>query len=525
MATVTATKKAHRARIAIPKMAPSAEAPAKLTPAPASKPSIWTRVKTMAKKTVTVVSKIYARVKARITRAIDVAKPVVSKLWRLALKPLLLGTLSGVALFGLVVGAIVAPLTTVFMLLVAGLATLSLAHGVKSLEAHESVSRLARVTLRVLETIARIVVGLVYTAAALLVVGMCLASWAFTAFAAAFVVLAYLEVRGSASIAFLAWSLLTGNWALAIVWALLFAIRIPTRAVAETVPAYSEIRLKTDVHEDVIVRPAPSIESSRVRLAQERTRKGMPVRPSDAPNNPELWTRGNHLVAKGTEELWGTEHDIALVVHDDADEGRAVSVEAWDAAWDNDQVCGACKASKGALRIRSMNVPFATGGTQQGEVHERERDLLCATCFEAECEDVALALTGVSLTARSTEVRLSQKGIAHSPEHAASVFDPTMPQWLESMWWRDRNGEQYPREWTCLVNGREAALVVKDHKRQVFRASVLGRVVPNGTKKTIEEAKRVAENELSDEANAVERHVEAADAVVADGARRQSKKS
>ncbi len=542
----TATKRVQRTRPVAPKATTPAEVPATPAPAPASEPSIWTRVKTAAKKTAAVVAKPFKAaakivtrsakavasktkavvVKIRNASSVRAATGFVSMLWNRVFRMFLRAMFMGIAASVVLLGAIVAPFWTFLVVAGLGLALVGLALGVKALEEAEGTSRAARIVLAILEGIVRAGLVLSYIASAAMTLLMAVTSLPFAVFVVGACVALWYKSPMGVFAAFAAFCVLSGQWWALALWLIFFGLPVAKHEDAE-VPEYSEIRRKPEAHENVVRRTESDHERDIVERYNEARRQGWSheealrdrdIRPDAAPNHPELWTRGNHLVAKGTEELWGTEHDRPLVVHDDADEGRAVPVEPagpWHEVWDNDQACSACGTTKGAMRIRSMNVPFVTAGTGKGNAAEdaHERELLCSACFTAECEDVALALTGVSIDARSVEVRLNKAGIEHSPEHAASKFDPTSFHWLESGWWRDRNGNQHAREWSCLVNGRVVASIVQDHRRKVFRASALGKVVPNGVKTSVEAAKRAAEDELSDEANAVERHVEAADAV------------
>lgn len=541
-----------------PKAPTKTEASVTPAPAPAPKTSIWTRVgniantiakpfkaaarkvvsvtktvavktasavKTGAKKTKSVVAK--ATTKTKVAAQFVVAKLPVRRvaffgltLWYRALRPLLRGVIGSLGLGVLIFGAIAAPMTTAILLVVAAGFTFLLARLVKSAEEIEHHSRFARIVLAGIDGLVRLGLALAYVSAATVVVALSVVSPAFAVFMVLAIGLTYFQVHGSMPIAFVAWCVLTGNWSLAIVWALWFLLRLPARSGlpmygVDAVPEYSEIRRKPEVHEDVVSRPAHN-----VRLATERRRKGMSVRPSDAPNNPELWTRGEHLVAIGTEEMWGTEHDQPVNLADL--EGTAMPVVA--------PACGSCKTTNGAMRLRTQDYRFLSGSvtdvyyTDDGMPMHAADVMLCEACYAAECEDNALAYTGVSLEKRSVEIRLNKLGIEHSSEYAASLFDPTSHHWMVSAWWRDREGGQHAREWSDLVNGHVVATVVHDYRRKVFRASALGKVVPNGVKTSLEDARRAAIDELSDEGAAVERHVDAA-TVATEGTPRRAKKA
>lgn len=512
------------------KVAPKASTPAEV-PATTNKPSIWTRVKTVATKTATAVRnsvvivgktiakpfKAAAKKIAPLTKKIsNTAKriamkvaPRIYKFWTLSLRPMLHAMMVAFAITGFAVAITIAPVFMTVVILGCAALAFAAAYGLKRLELREVAgSRAAHIALNIIEGVAQFMRAVAYVVTGAAIVAMCTVSVPFAIFVVLDLVLSYFEVRGATTIAFLASCIASGHWAVAIVWLMWRGMRGGV-ITERSVPEYSEIR-------------RTPVEASDVLRAKKD------ITPAMAPNNPELWTRGNHLRATGTEELWGTEWDVPsqFVVHENADEGRAVPVQGWDAAVTNEKHCVACGTDKGAMRIRSMNVPFVTVGANQGTPREDQpREWLCSTCFGLECEDVALALTGVSLDKMSTEVRLNKTGIEHSPEHAASVFEAENFVWLVSGWWRDKAGTQHAREHSCLVNGKVVATVVKDHRRNVFRATVLGKLVDSGVTKTLETAKYAAQSDLNDEMNAVGRHVEAAEAAAASSPRRQAKKS
>lgn len=439
-----------RKRPVAPKATTPAEVPA--TPAPAKAP-FWSRAKAVVVKTA---KHVVAFVKRTAKTAVAQAKPVARRAWTVALRPFLRGVAAGLALCGLVVGAFVAPLPTVLTLVVAAGTFFLLARFVKFLENNASMSRLARVTLTVLEILGRSIVAVIYFNAALATVALCSVSWAFSAYTALALVLAYLDVRGAGTIAFLAWCALSGAWALGILWMLWRGTAMFAR---REVPEYSEIRLPHEEHADILHRH----------------------------------------VAKGAEE-------VADLVEPEAE---------WSETWKNDVHCAACGTDKGALRIRSNDVPFVTAGSGMGKPGRASTDMLCGACYDAECEDIAITMTGVSLKKRSLLVQLNEVGRTALPEVEKSKADPTNLYWAPTAWWRDRRGHMHERQWDCFAGGKSVATVIYDHQRRVHRASVLGQF--KGTKATEAQAKRLASDTLLDEGNAVTRMTEAL-AEAADGA-------
>lgn len=172
--------------------------------------------------------------------------------------------------------------------------------------------------------------------------------------------------------------------------------------------------------------------------------------------------------------------------------------------------CPACGSIEPGARTRSMALPFVTEKTNLGAPHPTSEDMLCSECFDAECDDTAISLTGVSIKKTSTEVRLNNLGLSYTPEHAASVADVDSIHWTKSAtaWWRDRNGDNHEREWSCFHNGKVVATVRFDYRRGIYRALALGKVV-GGPQRGLTAAQRLASDELFDEGNAVSRLVQA----------------
>lgn len=136
----------------------------------------------------------------------------------------------------------------------------------------------------------------------------------------------------------------------------------------------------------------------------------------------EVLVQETFLVARGTEEMQGTEHDVR-------------------------PTCEACEKHQ--------------------LFSDREiADHICTACTEAAHEHEALVRTGVSLKARRVVVRLTPEGIEASEEYAASKANPDVPKWLVTARWRDIHGveEKHEREWSLLDNGDVVGQVVYDHK-------------------------------------------------------------
>jgi hypothetical protein len=436
-------------RTVAPKATTKVEVPT--TPAPA-KVSFLARAKVTVVKTA---RRVVAIVKTTAKAVVARVKPIAKRAWAIALRPYLGGVLAGAALGTVIIGAFVAPATTIATLLVGGLVFVGLARGVRALE--ESDSRAAKVALDILEIVGQALRALAYAGAAVLAVAMASVSWTFAVFSVLLLVLAYLDVRGAGTIAFLAWCVLSGSWGFGLLWLMWRgAARLTlsrSQPVAVDVPEYSEIRREPVEHAHVLRRD---------------------------------------YVAVGAEEV------ADLIVPEPS----------WEETYENATACDACGTTKGAARIRSNAVPFVTVGSPNfGKPHEASDAMLCSSCYEAECEDNAIALTGVSLKKVSTNVVLNAVGREALPEVAASKADVTQVFWAVTAWWRDRRSNHHERQWDCFHDGKVVATVVYDHSRKVYRASALGKFL--GTKTAPGAAKRLSTDAIFDEGNAVTRMVEA----------------
>jgi hypothetical protein len=519
MATMT-MRKAAQARTRAPQARTKAEVSAKSAPIVAPKPSLWTRVKSAASKTAMTIARPFkavarkakpaAKYVARVPKALmqttviktvrtktGVATKVVAvaakRTWTRALREYLRVLMGATLIFSVITGMMVAPVTT--LLVVGGTAALSfaLAALIERFEKH-----MPGKVVRAFDVIGDIVLGCAYATMAVLAGVMCATSWYFALFTVLVLVLSYQGYRHAYSYAIIFAAFVFGHWGTVLFFGTLLLLNLMASSVnvrATEVPAYSEIRRSAN---------PPGIEI--MDRFEQRAPETSEVRPVDAPNNPETWTRGNHLRAKGTEELWGTEHDVPLVTAED--DGPADEEENWVETWRNDVACAICEAEdrdphRGEARMTSPS-PYLT---EEADPMLRQTQL-CSRHFAAVCEEDAVKYTGTSLSKLSCEVRLNAQGIEASMEYTRSRDDVSNLYWLETAWWRDRRGNNHPREWSCLHQGNVVATVIHDYRRKVFRATTLGHVVASGVKTNLKAAQRAATDELNDEGSMLSRVVE-----------------
>lgn len=420
------------------KFAPKANTQVEVSTDP--KPSIWTRIKTTAKrlvgatkrgivtaaKTVARPFKAAARFVARKTLTVRFAIAMfVRRLWTRALQPFLGGVTLGLTLFAF----LYAPVLFIAALVVGGLLFLALAKGVEALDQRAADSRLARFALMVIEVLGYTAIILEYLAAAFIAGVLCAASLPFAVFMGMYLVLKYIGNRHALLASTLTFCLLAGLLAPVLLW-LVWRMYLAAVSSSQT----STTPTPPPVREN-----APSVDADIVVVPTDIT-------PSMAPDAPETWHRGNFLRAQGTEELWGTEHDVApttFLVHDDADEGQAVPVNT---------PCVSCGTTDGALRAAAGDPVDLRG--------------LCTTCFDVECEVDAIDRTGVSLTKRNIAYSLNDVGLRATPEYAASVFDADRWYWVRTEWFRDRVGINHERTWTVLAEGKPHGAVTYMHAQK-----------------------------------------------------------
>jgi len=213
-------------------------------------------------------------------------------------------------------------------------------------------------------------------------------------------------------------------------------------------------------------------ECRREGWSHEEALEGLTIRPDIAPNYPELWTRGNFLTAKGTEEMWGTEHDVPPATADEIGEVH-------------DMTCAGC-----ALLVTSL-LPSKVLVTAAGQA-----DLVCEECLAAEvaaAESAARAQRAAAATAarkaHGVDVRMTWSDVRASEEHALSralfsgdlttrqldrlaelgwTGDDDTRVWLETAFYRDSRGVPHEREWTCLSNGQSVARIWYERKTKAW---------------------------------------------------------
>lgn len=422
--------------------------------------SIGQRIKAAAQRAVVAVkgaaSAVAATVKRAATKVATFVRPVTTRLvvaWRKAVRPLLrwVGLLAVVATWTTCLFA--APVVTLLITPALGGALLALAYGVELLETSSTSNVYAGAMLDTLEVIAQVVVGLFYAASALLTVCFLIEAPVFALLLVADIALVLMRDASTASAA--------------------EPVTLPADIDVPTVVR----RAKADAETAAAFDPMNTAGLDSLNAMTEDERNAI----IDAALAEGLYTEAEAnarrtqpkaIIAKGAEEMFHV------------------------------PACAACGSIEETLRARS---------------HRRDDDaepeaMLCGECYDAECEDDALRLTGVSLRELNVMVRLNATGLAELSEQAYSAVSPDYVVWTKdaTAWWRDRKGDVHAREWSCFHLGKVVATVRYDFHRKRYFCS-LGERKIGGAYRTLESAQRYAQDILFDEHNATSRIVDAAE--------------
>jgi hypothetical protein len=443
-----------------------------------------------------VVRRVIKPVTTRIAPYARRAWAAVATAWRTTFRPFLKSW--GIVFAGTTwaLALMVAPAPTLLATGAAGLAFLGLAKGVEKLQAASS--KLARVALGVLEFGVQLVRTLFYTATAAMVL--------LTAAVSLPLLLVYVT---DLAMAHFTGVRTVSRLAPAIEMATASASAAPVASETVFEKVHTRVRSRHERQEDLEV---PTV--IRRRAAQQRQRIEV-VSPLEA---TEVMSDYGPADPRPSSPAHAAE--LGLIAPDPALSSSRAKSKALRAVGAEEMFdmpcCEACGTIEEGIRVRSASVPFATAGNI-GAVEEAERPMLCSECHAAECEDIALALTGVSLKARNVDVRLNDRGLATLPQLELSREHTDTLYWTTTAtaWWRDRKGDNHERAWSCFHSGKVVATVTFAHRNRTFVATVRGKVI--GSQRTLGAAKALANDALMDERNAVATFVEAIGGVLEAG--------
>lgn len=384
--------------------------------------------------------------------------------WRRAGRPFIRVRVVAIGIAVVAVGLVVSPVVTPMVLAGCGAALVGLSRLIAALEASKHPS--AEFCLKCIEAGARILLVTAYVVTASVVVSLSLVSVAFAATEILELALRHLDVASAASIAALAFFVLTANWGFAVV----------------------EVAWLALVHVDK--------RHARTR-AQER--QAIPLIRIDAERawNGESGTDG----ARATET-------------------KVVDVLAAFASAENAQPnartgrCMGCDLDDGGARF---GVGQLSSLCSQCFSYLVEDELVnAAEDGQVSAVDVVLAInSGIQVPAsvviasgarlRSTRIDLDAEDVTcRTAARADSEKDPARVYWAETAWWFDGRGNRRARRWHGFVGGRLSARVEYEHakgERGFYAVSLVSGTPESwdrGPYRALAAAQEAAADEISD---------------------------
>lgn len=353
-----------------------------------------------------------------------------------------------------VVGLAVAPIATLVTLAVCGAVLIGLSHFIERFEASDR--SIARVALRALEMVAQLLRVAAYIVAGAAVIAISAVSVVFAVTEVLELVLRYLDVPFAASLAALAFFVLTANWGLAVVETVWFAW----------------------VHEG-----KSSVRATRPHSGE---RQEIPLIRYDA---ERAWNRSPEPGA--VEEV----QETTVVV--------SVSPR-----------CMGCDLDDQNPRYRVGNMSPLCNECFKCLIDDEL--IMAADQGAVTSEDVTTAIqNGIAVPAyviiatgarlRSTRIDLDHEAITCRTEaRVLSEQDPSRIHWAETGWWFDGHGNRRARRWHGFVGGRLATRAEYEHAKEKrgFYAMSLVSGTPGswdrGPYRTLAAAQEAAADEISD---------------------------
>lgn len=403
--------------------------------------------------------------------------------WRRVVHPFMRVRVAALGIGAAVLGLVVAPVTTLVTLAACGAALVGLSRLIRRLEGSDH--PVAHVILRAIEVVAQVLRVAAYVAAGAAVLVISAASVAFAATEVLELVLRYLDVPLAASLAALAFFVLTASWGLGVVeiaWlALVYEGKAPARAA----------------------RPRPEGRQAipLIRIDAERAWNG--------------------------EEIVGVVPGIA---------GLAPTEGAMDMVDETEPSPRATQCMGCSLDDASPRFGFGCMTSLCGECFEylAEDELVeAADRGEVDARDVTAAVqAGIAVPAyviiatgarlRSTRINLDLEDITCRTEaRVLSEQDLSRIHWAETGWWFDGRGGRRARRWHGFVSGQVAATVEYQHEKNArgFYFTVGDDSWTSRCFKTLAGAQDAAADEVSDRRRVVESPAIAlADAAIAGAA-------
>lgn len=365
--------------------------------------------------------------------------------WVRVVRPFMRVRVAVLGIGGVVIGLVVAPITTLTVIAGTGAALIGLSRLVEVLEG--SARPGARIALLVLEYVAQVSRVLAYAVTAGVVAGICIISVPFALTEIAELVLRYLEVPHAASLATLAFFVMTANWGLSMVevaWLAFIHDGNRTAVPAVTASAVPLIRTDCDTcgvneasHESLGAHGGAGA-SLCMDCVEERSE---PL---------------------ATEEEMQETFDII-----DAGSARIVP----------SSTCEGCGKVDANPRFGIGNMSALCGECFKYLLDDEL--IMAANQGSISAEDVQAAIrVGIQIPAyviiatgarlRSTRIDLDREAITCRTEaRVRSEQDVSKIHWAETAWWFDGRGGRRARRWHGYVAGRDVTYIEYKHEKDV----------------------------------------------------------
>lgn len=442
------------------------------------KPTIWQRVRGAAAVAVAAVRSVGVRVvafvvrkttRARIAlfRAVHVvmvcrpwvltrdgAQDAVSRVaglcritWQRVIYPFMRVRVVVLGIGIVVVGLVVAPVTTLLIIAMCGVSLIMLSRLIRFLEETANEVVLASVALRVIEIAAQVLRVAAYVAAGAVVLVISAVSAVFAVTEVLELVLRYLDVPLAASLAALAFFVLTANWGLGMV----------------------EIAWLVLVHEEKT--------PTRVTRSYSQDRQAIP------------------LIRVDAERAWnGDETSAEVETHVESRLTKCMGCDLDDSSprfglGNMTSLCGNC--------FQYLVDDELVSAAERGEVSAED----VAAAVRAGIQVPAYAVVASGARLRSTRIDLDGEAITCRTEaRLLSVQDSSRVHWAETGWWFDGRGERRARRWHGFVSGLVVASVEYEYQKDArgFYVSVEGGTWVSRAYKTLAGAQEAAADEISD---------------------------
>lgn len=459
-------------------------------------PSLWQRLRGAASVAVAAVRSTGARVIAlvvrkatraraalrRVARAVMVHRPWIltrdgardasahatkwgRTTWRRVVRPFMRIRVTVLGIGAVVLGLVAAPVATLTVLAGCGVALVGLSRLIHRLE--KSTRPAAHVALRVIEVAAQVLRGAAYVAAGIAVVAISAVSVAFAVTEVLECVLRYLDVPLAASLAALAFFVLTASWGL----------------------VATEIAWLALVHDE-----KASGSAARPGSAE---RQAIPLIRIDA---ERAW-RGDEVMndVSGTQVPMAAEEEMQETTRIIDNEVKTRTAK-----------CMGCDLDDGSSRYRIGGLSSLCSDCFQCLVEDEL--ISAADRGEVDADDVSAAVrAGIPVPAyvviatgarlRSTRIDLDREAITCRTEaRVLSEQDPSKIYWSETGWWFDARGSRRARRWHGFVSGRVVSVVEYEYQKDArgFYASIEGGTWVSPGYKTLVGAQDAAADEVSD---------------------------